>query len=143
MGDMVMLNGFVIEDDVLVRYLGKEEHVVIPDGITQIGKHAFRKNHRIKSVYIPEGVISIGNSAFYDCYNLESVSVPDGMTKFGVWVFARCFRLEKIDLPDSITFIGKGAFDKQDIFQGTTVHASSGSYAEAFANENGITFVAK
>lgn len=145
MGNMVLVNGFVIEDGVLVGYHGNEEHVIIPDGVTKIGKHAFRKNHRIKSVYIPAGVISIGNSAFYDCYSLERVSIPAGMTKLGVWVFKRCFNLDNVILPESVTFIGKCAFEERigsgTCCFGTTITAPIGSYAESYAKENNIPLV--
>ena len=34
---------FVIEDGVLIKYLGNDSEVVIPSGITSIGRDAFKK----------------------------------------------------------------------------------------------------
>ena len=51
---------FVIENGVLKKYWGREEDVVIPDGITSIGKSAFDGYHRLMNITIPETVTSIG-----------------------------------------------------------------------------------
>lgn len=64
---------FEIKSDLLVRYHGYEEHVVIPDEIAAIGIEAFADCESIRSVVIPAGVKAIGRSAFSKCYNLSSV----------------------------------------------------------------------
>ena len=52
-------NDFIIEDGVLVKYLGKASKVVIPSGVTSIGRDAFRKDifDKSESVSITSVVI--------------------------------------------------------------------------------------
>ena len=47
---------FEIEEDILVRYNGEDENVIIPDGIREIGSKAFYENQKIQSVMLPDSV---------------------------------------------------------------------------------------
>ena len=47
---------FVIENVVLKKYIGPGGDVVIPEGVTSIGKEAFRGCDAIISIAIPNGV---------------------------------------------------------------------------------------
>ena len=62
---------FLIENGVLKRYKGKSKNVVVPEGVTAIGKRAFSNKQFIESVIIPEGVIVIKTEAFVFCDNLR------------------------------------------------------------------------
>ena len=55
------------------KYCGTNEEVVIPDGVTIIGKSAFERNESIKSVIIPNTVIGIDPDAFMGCLSLEKI----------------------------------------------------------------------
>ena len=57
------MEDFIIRKGVLVKYTGHDHNVVIPEGVTEIGKLAFL-NCILESLVIPEGVTKIGNSAF-------------------------------------------------------------------------------
>ena len=70
---------FVIEDGVLVKYKGKGGDIVIPEGVTTIGKEAFRGKKKITGVVVPEGVREIGNFAFCDCIKLEELDFPNSV----------------------------------------------------------------
>ena len=63
----------------LRKYLGHDEHVVIPDYITNIAYQAFRECKTIKTISIPPSVKAIGSCAFWKCENLESIYVSDPM----------------------------------------------------------------
>ncbi|MDR1957414.1 MAG: leucine-rich repeat domain-containing protein [Treponema sp.] len=54
---------FSIEGSLLVKYTGTENALVIPEGITTIGKEAFY-GVKLRSIIIPEGVTVIGKYAF-------------------------------------------------------------------------------
>ena len=58
------MSDFIIENRILVRYIGKSKEVVVPKGITIIGNKAFA-GQDITKVIIPEGVTTIGEHAFY------------------------------------------------------------------------------
>ncbi len=68
-----------IEDHILMRYLGDEEEVTIPEGVNCIEHEAFYKCNSIKLVNIPEGVLKICTQAFSGCCKLEDVSIPDSI----------------------------------------------------------------
>ena len=50
--------------------------IIIPDGVTSIGKHAFENCMSLKSITIPDSVTSIGYAAFGGCTGLESITLP-------------------------------------------------------------------
>jgi hypothetical protein len=68
----------------LRKYLGHDEHVVIPDYITNIAYQAFRECKTIKTISIPPSVKSIGSDAFSFCENLESIYLSDPMPSITV-----------------------------------------------------------
>ncbi|MDD6830231.1 MAG: leucine-rich repeat protein [Firmicutes bacterium] len=84
--------------------------VVIPDGVTSIGNHAFAGCNGIVSVTIPDSVTNIGSSAFDYCTGLEEVTLGEGIKTIGSSALKKCTSLKNIDIPDSITSIGKEAF---------------------------------
>ena len=66
---------FIIEDNVLVEYNGDGADVVIPEGVTGIGKFAFHECWGLKSVTIPKTVANIDASAFTECSWLMNITV--------------------------------------------------------------------
>ena len=84
--------------------------VIIEDGITRIGEHAFTYCSAMHSVSIPDSVTEIGAEAFAGCSSLESVTIPDGVTKIGSAAFESCGSLKSVTIPSSVTTIGEWAF---------------------------------
>ena len=77
------LSEFKIEDNVLVKYIGSDTDVVIPDCVTKIGGFAFMACKALKSVERPDSVTDIDIKAFEYCSSLKSVEIPDSVTKIG------------------------------------------------------------
>ena len=67
------IDQFDIKDGILVKYLGKDTKVEIPDTVTVIGCEAFSESY-IKSVIMPDTVTKIEKSAFEACCFLEKIS---------------------------------------------------------------------
>ncbi|MBR1529673.1 MAG: leucine-rich repeat domain-containing protein [Oscillospiraceae bacterium] len=109
---MMKQEEFIIEDGILGEYLGTAENVIIPEGVTEIGKHAFDGSETLKSVVIPEGVTCIREFAFARCKNLTSIVIPESVVTTGILVFGWCHNLK------SICFSGQNAEIERDIFLG-------------------------
>lgn len=107
---MSNINDFKIENGVLVKYLGADGKVVIPDGITSIGYSAFEYCPSLTDVKIPNGVTSIGGHAFRDCPKLKTVKMPDSVTEIGPQAFECCKSLASIKIPRSVVSICGSAF---------------------------------
>ena len=103
---------FRIENGVLVRYIGTDTHVVIPDGVMRIGEGAFEYCRYINGVTIPNSVEYIGARAFQCCINLTSISIPRSVTGIGEFAFWECSRLARITIPSSINRVGRNAFGR-------------------------------
>ncbi len=101
---------FAIKDGVLQKYMGVDPVVMIPQGVTEIGKGAFEGCEQITRVEIPEGVTRIGEEAFRGCRNLEFCSIPDSVTSIDDYVFNGCSSLLSMIIPDGVTCISSHAF---------------------------------
>ena len=111
----------------------------IPNSVTHIGGSAFSDCDSLTSIVIPDSVTSIGDRAFNWCTSLTSIVIPDSVASIGEYAFYSCTSLTSIDIPASVTSIGEGAFQGCD---NLTIYGYAGSYAETYAAENSIPFVA-
>ena len=64
----------------------------------------------IKRVVMQQGVTSIGDHAFWDCSGLTSVTIPDGVTSIGGDAFSGCAALTSVTIPGSVTNVGQDEF---------------------------------
>lgn len=78
---------FVIQNGVLVKYTGSGGSVVIPDGITRIGREAFYQCTEVTSITIPNSVTDIGSRAFQKS-GLTSIMIPSSVTYIGEFAFS-------------------------------------------------------
>ena len=106
-------NDFLIEDGVLVEYLGSDDDVIIPKGVKCIGENAFEGSD-LRSVVIPEGVVKIKSCAFYMCDSLRLVKFPGSIQKVDPSAFGDCYYLSEIHV------LGHGDWFKKNIFRGTS-----------------------
>ena len=106
------------------HYRSQISTVTISDAVTSIGSDAFSGYgyDKLTSIEIPESVTSIGDYAFVCYETLEKVTIYSEDVTFGSYVFNDHF--------------GDGVVDSFEL------HGYAGSTAEAYASENGITFVA-
>ena len=137
------------------------QSITIPDSVVAIGAHSFRDCSNLQSITLGNGVSAIPLAAFLDCKKLTSITIPDSVAVIGDSAFGRCeelssvtigkgvtaieknaFRfcksLHAVTIPESVTTIGDHAFrDCPDL----TMSSKAGSYAQSYAQKNGIPFV--
>ncbi|MDE6724280.1 MAG: leucine-rich repeat domain-containing protein [Ruminiclostridium sp.] len=101
---------FIIENGVLKEYIPPESEIVIPDGVTRIGDHAFEYCGRLRSIQIPENVTSIGDHAFEYCINLQSIRIPESVSHIGRNAFLGCINLQSINIPNGVIKIDNYTF---------------------------------
>ena len=84
--------------------------VVVPSGVTSIGRKAFYGCTSLMSVIIPDSATSIGDWAFFSCTNLTSVTIPDGVTSIMEYAFSYCSGLTSVTIQSGVASIGGRAF---------------------------------
>ena len=84
--------------------------VVISEGITSIGKNAFKKCKNLTSVYISNTVKLIGDNAFYNCKHLFDIIIPSSVEHINSKAFAGCEKLISIVIPYGVKTIENEAF---------------------------------
>ncbi len=121
----------------------KLEELVLPGGLTAsyaIEADAFYGCTSLNKVEFGNGLYIIGEGAFEECEGLTSVILPRDVETIRRDAFAYCTNLEKIYIPETVTTIDIEAFyDAEKV----TIYGEQGSYAETFAGENSIPFVAE
>lgn len=101
---------FLINDSVLIKYLGNAPIVNVPDGIKSIGQYAFKDKTQISDVSFPGGLERIEAHAFERCINITNLIFPDSLRRIDDKAFMRCYNLSFIAFNDKIESIGKESF---------------------------------
>lgn len=110
--EQVKNDDFKIEGNILVKYLGTAENVIIPQGIKAICGGAFHENKTVKSIFLPNGVEVVGKAAFYNCSSLTDISLPNTLKKIEDYAFFSCESLTAIRFPYELIKIGERAFNQ-------------------------------
>lgn len=107
------------------------KHVIVSEGIEQIGLSAFYKT-TVETVQLPSTIKIIGSTAFTGCAYLTTINLPDSITSIGSSAFKDCVSLEHITLPKNITSIQNNLFSGCTKLQNLTIPekvTQIGSYA--------------
>ena len=123
--------------------------ITLPQSLSYIGTQAFQNCTALKKVSVtaaaPEAQLLraagdeklLDSAVFSNCQMLETVEIPAGITTIGANAFENCPKLKSIVIPSQVTSIDSDAFAG---ITGLTFYGTAGSYAEDFANANGIPF---
>lgn len=132
--------GFVIVRGVLYNYYGKASNITIPECVTKIEDSAFADCESLTVVTIGGNITTIGIRAFAGCKNLATVNIEHGVMTIDYRAFSVCKNLTAVNIDSSVNTISGYAFQGS---KHVTIHAPAGSYAETYAKENNIPFVAE
>jgi hypothetical protein len=78
--------------------------------VNRIASYAFWFNSCLHSVVVSEGITAVGREAFRSCDSLETVVLSDGVKSLGLNCFMDSRKLATINLPSSITTIDNMSF---------------------------------
>ena len=122
---------FDVRNDELMRYSGLSVEVTIPENVTKIADQAFKKSRNCEKIIIPAGVTEIGKEAFAYCPATEiplpagikkiraftfyfsaltRIVIPEGVEEIEDNAFGECHNLESVVIPSSCKKIGEAAF---------------------------------
>lgn len=99
-------------DEYAFAFHTRIEDVVLPEGVREIRRNAFRVCERLRSVRIPETLESIGSEAFIDT-SLEALYLPAGFTDLA---------------DDALVTAGAHRFGEPPSLRRITVHEGNGRF---------------
>ncbi len=104
-------NVFVIADGpCLVKYIGKQERVVMPNNINIMSEEAFKDNIYVKEVILPDGIYNLKKETFANCTSLNKVILPKKLEKIEKRTFYNCVSLKSLIIPKDVFQIHDEAF---------------------------------
>lgn len=112
--------------------------VTIPDTVTQMGANVFYHCDSLADVSLGTGLTSLPTYAFAQCPKLTDIILPYRMTTLNANAFNACTGLTEVTMPRSLTSIGSQVFSYPGKM---TIYGINGTYAQTYAEDNGITFV--
>ena len=113
-----------VPDEAFEAFNGVENEkltaIVIPEGTTEIGKHAFYGIAGLSSVSFPKSLRKVDDCAFTFC-KIENLKLNQGLEFIGNSAFALSEELKEkvLDIPASVKYIGPCAFNfrrYQDVY---------------------------
>ena len=109
--------------------------VLIENGVSSIGDHAFCGHENLNNVSIPDSITKIGDAAFFRCTSLTNVIIPKNVMSIGGMAFECCSKLTSISIPDSVKEIYSSAFSNCTDLTSVTIGGGVTSIGElAFGN---------
>lgn len=99
-------DGMAFVGSVLVNYNGDAAEVTVPPKATAIGVGAF-SGKNVTKIILPEGLKEIGEHAFENCKSLKMIIIPSSIKKIGSWAFKDCESLEGVVLPEGLEQVGE------------------------------------
>lgn len=113
--------------------------VVLPSGLTEIGKRAFAFCEALTSLHFPSSLTRISDGAFRGCTGLTSLVLPSGLTEIGKGAFSSCTGLINLHLPSTLVSIGENAFGNCDGLKEVRCHVEEPIAVDpsAFSNRHG------
>ena len=97
-------------------YCTNGEHLVIPEGVTEIKGGIFYRDvspyysNNLKSITFPSTLRSIGYQSFRGQSYITELVIPHGVTTISSSAFAGCSGVQRLYLPNTLTICSSNAF---------------------------------
>ncbi len=75
----------------------KKGHLIIPNGITEVERNAFKGRHQMESVSLPNTLVAVGDKAFAYTH-LRKIVLPSTLTWMGFSPFGFCRQMQEIEV---------------------------------------------
>ena len=125
---------YVVNDNVLVRYIGKDTELIIPEGIEIIDESVFSES-LITRVVCPSTLKHIKEYAFFRCKELRDVLLNDGLLTIEHRAFYGCENIKQIKIPKTVNSIGNQAFKQTPVEQYIIDFKNAGEYNRQYFSE--------
>lgn len=121
--------------------------VILPESVTEIGKHAFERCTKLSRIHLGTNVRYIHTQAFLLCESLTNIELPEGLRVICHEAF-ECSGLKKINLPSSLLGVGNYDHPENGIVRGFSYNPFTGctkltSFKGKFATADGKFLVFK
>lgn len=125
---------FIIESNILKKYIGRDGVVYIPNNVTEILTLAFSHDSFAEKIVFNSNLTKIGNNAFQYAEKITELEIPANVTEIGdyafqymklltkvkynsnanisVNMFYNCNQLKEITFNSNLTVIGASAFSE-------------------------------
>ena len=90
---------------------GRAGAYTVPNGVTDIGRHAFAYCNKLTNVTLAPTVEWVFEEGFAYCRKLRTVSIPEGVGGLGQFSFRSCPELRQVSLPSTIQSANYAFFD--------------------------------
>ena len=104
-----MNNDFEVQADKLIKYCGKQSHVVVPEEIKEIQAFAFADCMNLESVSLPPGVL-LHAGAFRGCIHLKQLDFPRGSLTVSHYSSLSFEIPEDLNQPENLVCIAHSLF---------------------------------
>lgn len=113
------IDSFVLLDNkILIKYIGNDTNIVIPDGVILIAPYAFHDintrlvsitgathNSQFENIVLPESLVTIEREAFCGCNSIKNILIPANINNIGRRVFSDCTSLDDFEVSkNNLTF---------------------------------------
>lgn len=114
--------------------------VELPKSVAVLGAGAFENCTQLRKVILSPKIKKICMNTFAGCTGLTEIAIPEKCREIEFFAFDRCRSLRAVHIGADVKSIGYEAFDNcPDV----TIYAPAGSYAETWAKEHNVPFVAE
>gem|GEM_PF-925451 len=114
--------------------------ITVPEGITFLPGGVFDFCNYLRTVTLPSTLTSIGTNAFVGCTSMRRIILPESVESIGNCAFGNNAHLTHVYMGESVKSIHNKAFDGSP---NVSIYGVSGSYAETFASQYSLPFIAE